>query len=187
NDLRVVSDANFFFIETILNHLGLREYFSEINMNPSFVDEEGKLRILPHHDFTKSSHGCNLCPPNMCKSHAIKRILSEEEKKKIMYLGDGKGDYCASLKLRKGDHMMPRKNRPVWDLIKESPGLTNTDIHEWFDGEDLEQVLLSTIQDISCKGDANATTMAQIFENTDCKLEIMPTLPHEAFPKVKPF
>ncbi|MBA0663729.1 hypothetical protein Goklo_003822, partial [Gossypium klotzschianum] len=66
-ELRVVSDANMFFIETILEHLGLREYFSEIDSNPSFVDEEEKLRIFPYHDFTKSSHGCNLCPPNMCK------------------------------------------------------------------------------------------------------------------------
>lgn len=66
-ELRVVSDANMFFIETILEHLELREYFSEIDSNPSFVDEEEKLRIFPYHDFTKSSHGCNLCPPNMCK------------------------------------------------------------------------------------------------------------------------
>ncbi|VVA24255.1 PREDICTED: inorganic pyrophosphatase [Prunus dulcis] len=66
-DLRIVSDANLFFIETILKHLGLEEYFSEINTNPSYVDEEGRLRISPHHDFTKFSHGCSLCPPNMCK------------------------------------------------------------------------------------------------------------------------
>ena len=66
-DLKIVSDANLFFIETILKHLGLEDCFSEINTNPSFVDEEGRLRIFPHHDFTSSSHGCSLCPPNMCK------------------------------------------------------------------------------------------------------------------------
>ncbi|XP_074312418.1 inorganic pyrophosphatase 2-like [Silene latifolia] len=180
-DLRVVSDANFIFIETILNHLGLREYFSEINTNPGYVDEEGRLRILPYHDFTKSSHGCNLCPPNMCKSHVIKRILSEEENKKIIYLGDGKGDYCPSLKLRDGDHMMPRKNFPVWDLISENPSLIRAEIHEWTDGAELEQVLLSTIQDIICKEDGNS--MAQ-FLNLDCKLETMPISTHEALPKV---
>jgi pyridoxal phosphate phosphatase PHOSPHO2 len=66
-DLRVVSDANQFFIETILRHHGLKEYFTEINTNPGYVDAEGRLRILPYHDFHKSSHGCDLCPPNMCK------------------------------------------------------------------------------------------------------------------------
>ncbi|MBA0636887.1 hypothetical protein Godav_024396 [Gossypium davidsonii] len=43
-DLKIVSDANVFFIDTILKHHGLKECFSEINMNPSFVDEEGRLR-----------------------------------------------------------------------------------------------------------------------------------------------
>nr|KJB70384.1 hypothetical protein B456_011G070900 [Gossypium raimondii] len=40
-DLKIVSDANVFFIDTILKHHGLKECFSEINTNPSFVDEEG--------------------------------------------------------------------------------------------------------------------------------------------------
>ncbi|KAK6264224.1 hypothetical protein QUC31_012349 [Theobroma cacao] len=67
-ELRIVSDANLFFIEKILEYLGLKEYFSEINTNPGFVDEEGRLRIFSYHDFNKCSHGCNLSPPNMCKA-----------------------------------------------------------------------------------------------------------------------
>ncbi|KAH9611462.1 hypothetical protein KSS87_007701 [Heliosperma pusillum] len=120
-------------------------------------------------------------PWNTLMSHVIKRILSEAEKKKVIYLGDGKGDYCPTLKLRDGDHMMPRKNFPVWDLISENPSLIRAQIHEWTDGAELEQVLLSTIQDIFCKGDGS-TTMAQ-FLNIDCKLETMPKSTHEAFPK----
>ncbi|KAK6284392.1 hypothetical protein POUND7_003344 [Theobroma cacao] len=67
-ELRIVSDANLFFIEKILEYLGLKEYFSEINTNPGFVDEEGRLRIFSYHDFNKCSHGCNLSPLNMCKA-----------------------------------------------------------------------------------------------------------------------
>lgn len=69
SDLKIVSDANTFFIETILNHYGIRELFSEIYTNPSFIDDEGRLKIFPHHNFTESPHGCNTytCPPNMCK------------------------------------------------------------------------------------------------------------------------
>lgn len=66
-DLRVVSDANVCFIETILKHHGILDCFSEINTNPSLIDEQGRLRILPYHDFNTSSHGCKICPPNMCK------------------------------------------------------------------------------------------------------------------------
>ncbi|KAK9944996.1 hypothetical protein M0R45_010529 [Rubus argutus] len=58
-DLRIVSDANLFFIEKIVKHLGLEEYFSEINTNPGYVDEEGRVMISPYYDFTNSGspHG----------------------------------------------------------------------------------------------------------------------------------
>ncbi|MBA0836469.1 hypothetical protein Goarm_008681, partial [Gossypium armourianum] len=81
------------------------------------------LRIFPHHDFTKSSHGCqhSSCPPNMCKGIVIERIQAslsmEDQKKTIIYLGDGLGDFCPTLKLGDGDYVMPRKGFPVWDLI----------------------------------------------------------------------
>jgi len=66
-DLRIVSDANTIFIHTILKHLGISECFSEINTNPGYVNQEGRLKVMPYHDFNKASHGCTLCPPNMCK------------------------------------------------------------------------------------------------------------------------
>ncbi|KAK9706567.1 hypothetical protein RND81_07G135500 [Saponaria officinalis] len=174
-DLKVVSDANTFFIETLLTHLGLRDCFSEINTNPSYVDGEGRLRIFPHHrDFVNSSHGCcNRCPPNMCKGDVIKRILRDESNKKIIYLGDGSGDYCPSLKLRTGDHVMPRKNFPFWDLISKNTSLILARIHEWSNWDDLEQVLLSTIRDMILMEDYNY-----------CKVETMSTL--DVLKKLRP-
>ncbi|XP_014516620.1 inorganic pyrophosphatase 2-like [Vigna radiata var. radiata] len=180
-DLRIVSDANTFFIETILKHLGIREYFSEINTNPGYVNEEGRLRILPYHDFNKASHGCNLCPPNMCKGLVIERIedsISEEDKR-LIYLGDGSGDYCPSLRLKDKDFMMPRKNFPVWDLICRDPSLVKAEIHGWSDGEELEQVLLHLINKISME--QNST-----FISSDCKLQTLSVSALEALPKVLP-
>lgn len=80
----------------------------------------------------------------------IERILasiSAEEggKKRIIYLGDGNGDYCPSLKLREGDFVMPRKNYPLWNVISSSPLPLKAEIHEWSDGEELERVLLCLI------------------------------------------
>ncbi|XP_057457499.1 inorganic pyrophosphatase 1-like [Lotus japonicus] len=171
-DLRIVSDANTFFIETILKHLGIRECFSEINTNPSYVDDEGRLTILPYH-----VHGCcNPCPPNMCKGLIIKRIqdtISHEENKRFIYLGDGAGDYCPSLKLKDKDFVMPRKNFPVWDLICKDPSCIKAEIHEWSDGEEFEQVLLHLINKISMHDD-----IAQ-FMSSNCKLKAI-------FPQVLP-
>ncbi|KAL4290882.1 hypothetical protein GQ457_14G006820 [Hibiscus cannabinus] len=167
-ELRVVSDANMFFIETILENLGLRECFSEIDTNPGVVDDEEKLRIFPHHDFTKSSHGCSLCPPNMCKGMVIEKIqASFEGKKKIIYLGDGSGDYCPRLKLGEADYMMPRKDFPVWDLICRNPVLIKAEIHGWSDGEELEKVLLQIIDTVAVEGDGDKSSL--LISSIDCK------------------
>lgn len=67
-DLRILNDTNAFFIKTNLKHHGLIDCLTEINMNPSFLDEEGRLRISPYHDFSSHSHVCSSCPLNMCKA-----------------------------------------------------------------------------------------------------------------------
>ncbi|KAL9350867.1 hypothetical protein Peur_058122 [Populus x canadensis] len=182
-ELRIVSDANMFFIETILNHLGLKDYFSEINTNPGFVDEQERLRISPYHDFTQSSHCCSLCPPNMCKGLIIERIqasISKDGSKKIIYLGDGAGDYCPSLKLTEADYVMPRKNFPVWDLISENPLLVKAEIHEWINGAELERVLLQIIERIST--DEISSNSAQLL-SADCKLQTISIAVHEGLPQ----
>ncbi|KAJ6932434.1 inorganic pyrophosphatase 1-like [Populus alba x Populus x berolinensis] len=182
-ELRIVSDANMFFIETILKHLGLKDYFSEINTNPGFVDEQERLRISPYHDFTQSSHCCSLCPPNMCKGLIIERIqasISKDGSKKIIYLGDGSGDYCPSLKLTEADYVMPRKNFPVWDLISENPLLVKAEIHEWINGEELERVLLQIIERISTE---EITSNSAQLLSADCKLQTISIAAHEGLPQ----
>ncbi|KAL3824433.1 hypothetical protein ACJIZ3_020462 [Penstemon smallii] len=180
-DLRILSDANLFFIETILDHLGIKDCFSEINTNPGYVDEEGKLRISPYIDFHSSPHGCSLCPPNMCKGMIIERIqasLAKEGKKRMIYLGDGSGDFCPSLKLKEGDFMMPRKNFPVWDLICENRDLLRAEIHEWIDGEELELVLIKLIEKINIQESTSFELLS-----VDCKFELtFPMAAHEALP-----
>ncbi|PKU77591.1 Inorganic pyrophosphatase 2 [Dendrobium catenatum] len=183
-DLRIVSDANFFFIETILKHHGLIGCFTEINTNPSFIDDKGRLRIAPYHDFTKSSHGCPLCPPNMCKSKIVERIRAGE-KKRVIYLGDGKGDYCPSLRLGEGDFVMPRKNYPLWDLIQNNPGLLRAEVHEWSNGEEQEKVLLHLIS-LSEFAVSNGTVDAAQLLPVDCKMNSMPAKPREPLPKFLP-
>ncbi|GMI77933.1 phosphoethanolamine/phosphocholine phosphatase 1 [Hibiscus trionum] len=181
-DLRIVSDANVFFIETILEHHGLRGCFSEISTNPSFFDEEGRLRIFPLHDFSKHPHGCNHpCPPNMCKGIVIERIQASlsamGEQKTIIYMGDGLGDFCPSLKLGDGDYMLPRKDFPVWDLVCKNRKLIQAEVCEWSNGEEFEHVLLHLITKISIE----KSNTAKLY--SDCKLQTTPGAAFEAFTK----
>ncbi|KAK7271954.1 hypothetical protein RJT34_28255 [Clitoria ternatea] len=162
-DLRIVSDANTFFIDTILKHLEIRECFSGINTNPGYVNEEGRLMILPYHDFNKCPHGCALCPQNMCKGLIIDGIReSIREEKRFIYLGDGVGDYCPSLRLKERDFVMPRKDYPVWGLIMKDPLRIKGEIHEWSDGEEMERILMKIINTISLKESAQLISV-------DCK------------------
>ncbi|KFK43955.1 hypothetical protein AALP_AA1G196200 [Arabis alpina] len=170
-ELRIVSDANTLFIETIVEDLGISEFFSEINTNPVLVDEQGRLKIFPYHDFTKSSHGCSRCPPNMCKGLIIERIQAsltkEGNKMKMVYLGDGAGDYCPSLKLKIEDYMMPRKNFPVWDLISQNPNLVKATVRDWTDGEAMERILMGTINEI-----ISSEEEEKMLSSDNCKISV---------------
>ncbi|KAJ0090814.1 hypothetical protein Patl1_13435 [Pistacia atlantica] len=162
-DLKIVSDANQFFIETILEHHGLLGCFSEIFTNPTLVDEEGALRILPYHSSTSSPHACNLCPSNLCKGLVLEQIHASAlgcGKQRVIYLGDGRGDFCPTLKLGDGDFVMPRKNYPLWDLICSDPKLIKAEVHEWSNSKELEKVLIHLIDTISIKVkiDSNSTS-----------------------------
>ena len=70
-------------------------------------------------------------------------------KKRFIYLGDGRGDICPTLKLVDGDYVMPRKNYPLWDRICSKPTLIKAEVHEWSNAEELEKVLLHLINTIS--------------------------------------
>ncbi|XP_062204249.1 thiamine phosphate phosphatase-like protein [Phragmites australis] len=146
-DMRVVSDANTFFIETVLTHHGVLGCFSEITTNPACVDADDRLRISPFHDSASAPHGCNLCPENMCKGNIIERIQATEggKKKHLIYIGDGNGDYCPSLKLGEGDYVMPKENHPLWDLICSNEQLLKAEVHPWKSGEELERTLLKLV------------------------------------------
>ncbi|TKY60792.1 Inorganic pyrophosphatase 3 [Spatholobus suberectus] len=150
-DLRIISDANLFSIRTILEHHGLLGCFSQINTNPAFVDKEGRLRITPFHDSTLSPHPCPLCPSNMCKGLVIDQIRGSlaENERIFIYIGDGTGDYCPTLKLKGGDFVMPRKNYPLWNRIHSDPKLVAAEVHDWSSGEELENILLNLINKLA--------------------------------------
>lgn len=89
----------------------------------------------------------------------MERILRQEEEEEaaaaaagtaktrrrraVVYLGDGRGDYCPSLKLREGDYVMPRAGHPVCDLIAASPPAAA--VRGWAGFEDLARVLLGIV------------------------------------------
>ncbi|KAL2501378.1 Inorganic pyrophosphatase 3 [Forsythia ovata] len=171
-DLKVVSDANEFYIKTILEHHGVYNCFSEIITNPTVVEDGGRLRIFPYHDMA-SSHGCNLCPPNLCKGCVLEQIqssISESERKRLIYVGDGRNDFCPTLKLDAQDFVMPRMNFPLFDRILNNPMLVKAKVHEWSNGEELARILHELINNISNEVDVKCLMTNQL-NSSECNNE----------------
>lgn len=108
----------------------------------------------------------------------IQASLAKEGKKRMIYLGDGSGDFCPSLKLKEGDFLMPRKDFPVWELIKENRCLLQAEIHEWSDGEEFERILLHLINRICIENSQ--------FLSAESKFQAVSMQHREALPKAIP-
>ena len=94
-------------MESILEQYGIREYFSEIHTNPAFFDSNGLLQVDWHHGRQSVPHNCPNCSKNMCKGKILDSVLqkrfnngNEARFEKILYVGDGSGDFCPSLRLQ---------------------------------------------------------------------------------------
>ncbi|KHN30036.1 Inorganic pyrophosphatase 1 [Glycine soja] len=148
-ELKIVSDANIFFIETILKHHGVWNCFSEGMITERIqnsVDAAGK---------------------------------------KFIYLGDGSGDFCPSLKLKDRDYLMPRKNFPLCDLVSENSKHIKAEVHAWRDGEELYDVLLHFIDKAIGEGNKNIISSTPIV-SVDCKLGSISIEAHKPLPKAIP-
>lgn len=70
---------------------------------------------------------------------------SDKMKRGMVYIGDGRDDLCPTLKLRQGDHVMPRKNFCLYRLLSKAKVPIKSKVHEWKDGEELKTNLIKLI------------------------------------------
>lgn len=108
--VHIVSDANTVFIQSMLDAQGLAPLVSEVHSNPARFEEtiaddgvtvvkSNRMRIEWYHARHLEPHGCPHCQVNMCKGQIIERTLSQRKFDHVLYVGDGKGDYCPATKL----------------------------------------------------------------------------------------
>ncbi|KAJ4454451.1 putative Pyridoxal phosphate phosphatase PHOSPHO2 [Paratrimastix pyriformis] len=101
-DVRILSDANTFFIEAFLKHHGLSPLISHVASNPAHFDLTGQLRIDPYTLACPLPCPCQLCPANLCKGQVLSDWLhpvSQCQFDRVFYVGDGAGDLCPALRL----------------------------------------------------------------------------------------
>lgn len=146
---RVLSDANEFYVERVLGARGLTAHFSAVTTNAGAFESDGEggevLRVRP---YCINRHGCGLCPPNLCKGAVIDRWLEETRPRKVIYVGDGSGDFCPATRLRDGDLVCARADYPLAKKLRRNREQVTAErvqtvrarVAEWSDGKDLLQL-----------------------------------------------
>jgi len=134
----IVSDSNSIFIQHILEVKNLSDLVDKVFTNPAWWDN-GKLCITPFHD----QDSCQLSTRNLCKGQIVEDYLRDSKEKGktfsyIGYVGDGKNDYCPSLRLAESDIVFPRLGYTLEKVIMEEKDKTDkikAEICCWASGE----------------------------------------------------
>lgn len=145
-DLKIVSDANTTYIQSMLEHHALASHVSEVFTNPGFFEgvSSSRLRVQPYHALHLAPHGCPNCPANMCKGAIVDQIRRENPGfTHVLYVGDGGGDFCPSTRLTSNDIVFARADDAegkAYGLLKKI--LANRErvqakVVPWSSGEDI--------------------------------------------------
>jgi pyridoxal phosphate phosphatase PHOSPHO2 len=142
----IISDANEYYIQIILQHLGIHHHFSKIYSNfasiSSHEHNQQRLSIAPYHP-SLSPHQCpNSCPKNLCKTKVLQTFQNEffpQEFHQILYIGDGSGDYCPATSLRnENDIVLCRQDWTLHRRLQESSSI-KAKVIPWVDGKTIRQ------------------------------------------------
>jgi pyridoxal phosphate phosphatase PHOSPHO2 len=144
-ELKIVSDANIIFIETILNGSKVRDLFSEIITNSAHWDSNGRLLVEGYHN-SRNPHPCQNCDKNLCKGTIILRFVNSGRYRRVVYVGDGKNDFCPATKLRREDYLLCRKDWSLHVLIKQYPQDVQAQPIFWASADDIFNVIVDVLQ-----------------------------------------
>ncbi|KAG7391681.1 putative phosphatase phospho1 [Phytophthora pseudosyringae] len=146
-EVKVISDGNTFYIESMLNHRELSQHVKEVFANrvehETLDDGRTRLRIRPYHADHLEPHGCTWCPTNMCKGRILDSIRCEKSYSRVIYVGDGTGDFCPASRLTENDVVLARShllNGHPYGMqrrINENPGVVQAPVVPWSTGYDI--------------------------------------------------
>lgn len=139
-DIIIASDSNTVFINTLLQKHKLLLYVKRVFTNPAHFDNEGHLRLSPHH-----SHSCQSCEPNICKQEILRGYLQQAHQsghtyERIFVIGDGRNDFCPCKLLKGNDFIFPRKGyrlMKILDKLSQRGEAVIASIVPWENGDDL--------------------------------------------------
>lgn len=102
----------------------VQDCFSAVFTNPAKYEASGALRVSP---YASMPHGCPRCPSNLCKGQVkclqfniltvkcdqvLDAVLKRQQYDRVVYLGDGSGDFCPCTRLHHPDIVCARLHYP---------------------------------------------------------------------------
>eukprot|EP00892_Ulva_mutabilis_P009922 jgi/Ulvmu1/7301/UM035_0090.1 len=163
--LRVLSNANDFFVSHVLEGAGMEDVFHCVVSNIGEVScaaateardviegavahphalSRDKLTILPCQPADKA-HACAFCPAALCKGLYVRALLQYHPR--VVFCGDGANDLCAVLCLREGDTALVRCGYKCCQLLEERAALGTAAVQPvctveyWNTQDDLAKVI----------------------------------------------
>jgi len=115
--IAIISDSNSVFIEHILQIQGLDHCIHKVFTNPAKWSESGLLQIEPYHH----QETCQLSTKNLCKGQILEDYVKTFDKKFdfVVYVGDGRNDFCPSLRLAQEDLVCVRQGYSLEKYIPQ--------------------------------------------------------------------
>eukprot|EP00891_Asterochloris_glomerata_P008855 jgi/Astpho2/8855/Aster-x0827 len=179
-DVRVLSDCNTVFIDHILTGARVHGLVKQVLTNtasfekappaaevdtmwsdgsasPTSVLDIGakpashKLVVRPRFDYQHGSHGCPLCPANLCKGQELEALRAALPYQRVIYCGDGANDLCPALALSSSDVVLARQGFTLEKLIAERSQLEDdservvAQVRVWRDHSQLLQIVSELI------------------------------------------
>lgn len=141
--LIIISDANEYYIRTILNHLGIEQLFAKVYSNYAMIIED-RLSITSYQS-RNNPHQCTRCPKNLCKGKVLMEFLQQSGSNyhPILYIGDGGGDYCpTTLLTNENDIILCRQDWSLHRRLLSSPP-SGAKIIPWIDGIGVRKIFES--------------------------------------------
>lgn len=144
----IISDSNSVFISEWLKFNNLDNFFRKIITNPAWFDDSGLLNI----EFYEHQNHCDISEPNLCKGHALENYISERKTDNVefcsvAYIGDGRNDFCPTLRLCENDFVFPRLDYALHKKIRESEdSVVKAKVFPWSDGSDIIKVFDEIIE-----------------------------------------
>uniref|UniRef100_W8BU54 Pyridoxal phosphate phosphatase PHOSPHO2 n=1 Tax=Ceratitis capitata TaxID=7213 RepID=W8BU54_CERCA len=137
-DMICISDCYRLLVNDWLESHALSECFTGVYCNPTEINENGELIASSYHCVE-----CPYSPPNLCKRHVMDAFIAMQKQlhikyDRVVYIGNGKGDFCPVLSLRSCDLMCARQDDVLAEKIKSSKKFKlKPKIYLWNNGLDL--------------------------------------------------